>query len=177
MRIETKRLRIREFLPSDEPELLRMAADDSLVDVGFDRDCGAWLGGWIVGARELTQRDDPRADYLAYAVEQIETGMLIGSVGTSFYTDLDQVGITYFIGAQYRGGGYAAEAVRAYVRYFFEHYDEDALIATIREENLPSWKTVENAGFHLTQKRMYRDINDREETYYRFYCLKRTTGA
>lgn len=154
-----------------------MASDGSLVDVGFDRDCAAWLGDWIVDAREKTRRDDPCAEYLAYALEQIETGALIGSVGVSFYADLGQIGITYFIGAQYRGGGYAAEAVKAYTHYFFTHYDEDTLIATIREDNLPSWKTVENAGFHLTQRRMYRDINDRQEKYYRFYVLKRTTGA
>lgn len=106
-------------------------------------------------------------------IEDKSTGFSIGAVGCSFYRDLEKVGITYFVGAEFRGNGYASEAVRAYISYFFEHYDEDEIIATIREENVPSWKVIEKAGFVLTEKRMYQDIDDTKEERYRFYSAKR----
>ena len=54
--------------------------------------------------------------------------------------------------AEFRDKGYALEAVKAYIRYYFEHYDENEMIATIREDNIPSWKVIEKAGFVLTEK-------------------------
>lgn len=86
---------------------------------------------------------------------------------------MGKVGITCFVGAAYRNKGYASEAVKAYVRYFFEHYDEIEIIATIREDNIPSWKTIEKVGFVLVDKRMYRDINDSGDELYRFYSIHR----
>ena len=83
------------------------------------------------------------------------------------------MGITYFVGAKFRGKGYAAEAAKAYVRYYFDHYDENEIIATIREENIASWKVIEKSGFVLTDKRMYKDINDTDELQYRFYSVER----
>lgn len=43
------------------------------------------------------------------------------------------------------------------------------MIATVREENIPSWKVIEKVGFILIEKRMYKDLNDDEEKLYRFY--------
>ncbi len=48
------------------------------------------------------------------------------------------MGVIYFVGAEYRNKGYASETVKYYVRYFFEHYDEIEIIATIREDNISS---------------------------------------
>lgn len=173
MNIETERLRIRDLVSSDAEPFIEMASDGSLLDIGFDPDCGSWMKDWVIEAQALEQKDDPRADYLAYVIEDRETGTVLGSVGCSYYTDLEKVGATYFIGAQFRGKGYAPEALRAYVRYFFEHYAEDELIATIREANVPSWRVTEKAGFTLTEKRMYKDIDDEEEKLYRFYAAYR----
>ena len=83
------------------------------------------------------------------------------------------MGITYFIGADFRNNGYASEETKAYISYFFEHYDENEIIATIREDNVPSWKTIEGVGFSFTEKKMYKDINDANEVLYRFYLAKR----
>ncbi len=35
--------------------------------------------------------------YLAYAILEKDNNIVIGSIGCSFYEDLKQVGITYFI--------------------------------------------------------------------------------
>ena len=97
---------------------------------------------------------------------------VVGSIGCSYYDDLQEVGITYFIGAQYRNNGYAAEAVKAYTEYFLKHYHAKRIIATVRNENIPSWKVIEKAGYLLNTKRMYKDLNDDKEELYRFYEMK-----
>ena len=173
MVIETERLKIRDVALSDEKTFIEMASDGSLNDVGFDKNCSSWMSGWIIEAQNLAQKDDPRTDYLAYVIEDRRTGTIIGSVGCSFYGDMGKVGITYFVGADFRDKGIASEAANAYVRYYFEHYDENEIIATIREDNIPSWKVIEKAGFVLTEKRMYKDINDTNEELYRFYSVQR----
>lgn len=173
MLLETKRLMIRPVEPADEAVFIDMAADGSLNDIGFDRQCGAWMHSWIIEAKELTDVDDPISDYLAYTIVLKDKDIVIGSVGCSYYDDLREVGITYFIGAQYRGRGYAAEAVKAYTEYFFSHYNISKLIATVREANVPSWRVVKGAGFQLIEKKLYKDINDDEEEMYFFYETKR----
>lgn len=173
MVIETERLKIRDVALSDEKTFIEMASDGSLNDVGFGRECSSWMKDWIIEAQNLAQKDDPRTDFLAYVIEDRRTGLSIGAVGYTFYADIGKVGITYFVGAKFREKGYASEAVKAYVRYYFEHYDENEIIATIREDNIPSWKVIEKAGFVLTEKRMYKDINDTDEELYRFYSVQR----
>lgn len=171
MKIETKRLLIRDLQPEDAELFVEMASDGSLHDIGFDADCGSWMAKWMAEARELAGKDNPRTDYLAYAITLKGEEIVIGSVGCSYYEDLQETGLTYFIGAQYRNNGYAAEAVQAYIEYFFQHYHIPQMIATVAEENAASWRVVERAGFQLTGKKMYRDLNDEQEELYRFYRM------
>lgn len=174
MRIDTERLTIREFRTEDEKVLIEMVSDGSLHDVFGDcADCTEWMGEWLCEARALTGADDPGKAYLAYALEEKETGRLIGTVGCSRYEDLGETGITYCVGGKYRGRGYAAEAAKAYAGYFLNRYDAERLIATIREENIPSWKSIERAGFVLDEKKMYKDLNDEREELYRFYSFRK----
>lgn len=172
MRIETERLVIRSIERGDEIVFAQMAADGSLNDIGFDANCGEWMGGWIEEACSLTEKDDPKEDYIACTVCLKETNEIIGSVGCSYYEDLDEVGITYFIGSAYRGKAYAAESVNAYREYFFSHYPLQKLIAAIRDANPASWKTAEKGAFTLKEIKMYQDIDDEEEQLYRFYEAK-----
>ncbi len=173
MLLETERLIIRDLQTQDASDFVEMASDGSLNDVGFDKDCSSWMSEWIVEAKGFANRDNPSVDYLAYAVALKEANAVIGSVGCSYYDDLQEIGITYFVGASYRNKGYAVEAVKAYVNYFFEHYHVLKMIATVREENVSSWKVLEKAGFGMTEKKMYMDLNDEEEKMYRFYEITR----
>lgn len=173
MFIETERLIIRSIEPTDEQAYIDMASDGSLQDIFGDcSDCREWMGTWIQEARALDQQNNPAGEYLAYTVTDKQRGIPLGSVGCSYYEDLKQVGITYFIGSAFRGQGYAAEAATAYAQYFFTHYDIHKLIATVRKNNAASCKTVERAGFVLLDTKMYRDIHDEQEELYRFYELR-----
>ena len=173
MRIETERLIIRSIERGDEMVFAEMAKDGSLHDIGFDENCSEWIADWIDEAISLSEKDDPRADYIADVICLKEDGRVIGSVGTSYYEDLDKVGIVYFVGTEFRQKGYVSEAVKAYLDYFFDHYEENEIRANIRDANVPSWRTAEKAGFVLEEKSMYKDIDDSEEQLYRFYLVKR----
>lgn len=169
MLIETQRLVIRDLKSEDTAVFAEMAADGSLSDCGFDRDCGSWIAKWAEEAKNFAIRNDPGMDYLAYTVTLKDSDVVIGSVGCSYYEDLQKTGITFFIGARYRNNGYAAEAASAYADYFFEHYKIRSLIATVRADNVSSWKAIEKAGFKLTEKRMYQDMGVDMEKLYHFY--------
>lgn len=169
MQIETKRLLIRDVKTSDAVPFAIMAADGTLNDCGFDSDCGNWITEWITEAKDFALRDNPNMDYLAYTIILKDGAAVVGSVGCSYYEDLRETGITYFVGAQYRNNGYAVEAVKAYTEYFLKSYNAKRIIATVKDENVPSWKVIEKAGYILNTKRMYKDLNDDEEKMYRFY--------
>ena len=173
MYIETERLIIRSIERGDKTAYVEMAKDGSLTEVGFDESFSDWADGWINEALELTEKDDPRTDYIPCTIVLKDTGEVIGNVGNTYYEDADQIGICYFVGAAYRRKGYVSEAVMAYVPYFFEHYNEDEIIATIKDFNEPSWKTAEKSGFKLLEIKMYKDIDDEKEELYRFYAANR----
>ncbi len=176
MQIETQRLLIRDLETDDAASFAIMAADGSLNDCGFDKDCGRWITKWITEAKNFALRDDPNMDYLAYTITLKDRATVVGSVGCSYYEDFRETGITYFVGAQYRNNGYAAETVKAYTEYFLEHYNVKRIIATVREENVPSWKVIEKAGYILNTQKMYKDLNDDEEELYRFYETRNNIG-
>jgi RimJ/RimL family protein N-acetyltransferase len=173
MYIETERLIIRSIEFGDEKAYAEMAKDGSLTEIGFDEHFVDWAGEWIDEALKLTQEDNPRADYIPCTILRRTTGEVIGNVGCTYYEDTGKIGICYFVGSAFRRNGYVTEAVKAYVSYFFEHYEENEIIASIKDDNIPSWRTAESAGFKLLETRMYKDIYDEEEELYRFYYRRR----
>ena len=64
MYIETDRLIIRSIQHGDEKAYAGMAKDGSLAEIGFDPAFYDWAGGWINEAVTLSEKDDPRADYI-----------------------------------------------------------------------------------------------------------------
>ena len=68
MKIETQRLLIRDVRTEDGIPFAKMAADGSLIDCGFDRNCGRWITKWTAEAEGFAFRDNPDMDYLAYTI-------------------------------------------------------------------------------------------------------------
>ncbi len=84
MQMETRRLLVRDVKTEDEIPFVKMAADGSLMDCGFDRDCGNWMTEWIDEAKKFASRDDPNTDYLADTITLKDNAAVIGSVGCSY---------------------------------------------------------------------------------------------
>ena len=174
MRIETERLIIRSLTLEDEQAFIEMASDGSLREIFGDcSQSDTWMGEWIRESMQLEEQNNPNCEYLAFVIEEKSSNQAVGSVGTSYYEDMQKIGITYFIGSRFRGQGYAAEAVSGFVKYFFEHYDTDTLIARVRVRNEASCKTLERAGFVLYDTEMYRDMYDETPELSNFYELTR----
>lgn len=174
MRLETKRLIIRSLQPTDENALIDMAADGSLWEIFGDcSECQKWMGEFIRDAIRLEAEDDPYHEYLAFAIEDKNSHMMVGSVGSSYYEDFEEVGVTYFIGAEYRGNGYAAEALQCLVEYLFARFHLNRLVATANINNTASCKTLEKAGFSLKETKMYQDLYDECENMSNIYELVR----
>lgn len=170
MKLDTKRLIIRSLKLDNEKAYVEMASDGSLNDIFGDcSECYKWMAYWLKEAIQLDRENNPYKEYLAYAIIEKESNRLIGSIGCSYYKDLKEIGITYFIGGNYRRNGYASEAANAYARYFLENYNVSKIIATVRSENEASCKTIEKSDFKLKEIRMYKDINDEKEENYKFY--------
>ena len=102
MWLETNRLIIRSIQRGDEIIFSSMAQDGSLSQVGFDANCSEWINDWIEEALKLTNNDNPRENYIPCTVILKETEEVIGSVGSTYYEDVDKVGICYFIGTPFR---------------------------------------------------------------------------
>lgn len=129
------------------------------------------MGGFISDSIKLELEDDPYHEYMAFAVEDKTSRIVIGSVGSSYYEDCGEVGVTYFIGGVARGNGFAAEALRCLTDVLFEKYHLKRLIAVAKAENTASCKTLERTGFHLIETKMYRDLYDETEQLSRLYKL------
>jgi ribosomal-protein-alanine N-acetyltransferase len=161
MYLETERLIVRSLQQSDELPFIEMASDGSLTEIYGDcSECNKWMGKFISEAMELEALNNPRNEYLAFAIEEKVSHAVVGSVGSSFYEDFDEVGVTYFIGAKYRGNGYTAEALLSFVNYLCTNYDISKLVATANVHNIASCKTLEQAGFVLVETKMYQDLYD-----------------
>lgn len=174
MYLETERLIIRSLHTSDEKAFIDMASDGSLTEIYGDcRECHKWMGEFIREAIQLEAQDNPYNEYLAFAIEDKTSHLVIGSVGSSYYEDFMEVGVTYFIGTDYRGNGYAAEALLCFTGYLFARYPLERLMATARVHNAASCKTLEKAGFCLVETRMYQDLYDENEEMSHFYERRR----
>lgn len=161
MYLETDRLIIRSIQPSDEAIFVEMASDGSLTEIFGDcSECHKWMGEFISDAIKMEQENNPFHGYMAFVIENKENREVLGSVGSSYYDDFSKVGVTYFIGAKHRGHGYAAEALIALVDYLYANYEIDKLVAAASIHNIASYRTLEKAGFVVTETKMYQDMYD-----------------
>ncbi len=176
MILDTKRLIIRSIQPTDEKAFIDMASDGSLWEIFGDcSECDQWMGEFISEAIRLEAEDDPYHEYLAFAIEDKGGHKVVGSVGSSYYEDFKEVGVTYFIGAEYRGNGYAAEALQCLVEHLFARYHLKKLVATASVNNIASCKTLEKAGFSVIETKLYQDLYDEHENMSHIYELVRET--
>ena len=147
----TERLRVRPFTPDD-------------VEVGFalwsDPDVGRFTGGAHVTQEQSRAliashlRNQLRHGFSLWAVEDRETGRLLGEVGLQ---PLEGTGPEIEIGWAFApaawGQGYATEAARAWIEHAFTTFDLDEIIAVIQPENLPSHQVARRLGMRPAGRR------------------------
>ncbi|MGL5380468.1 GNAT family N-acetyltransferase [Clostridium sp.] len=84
-----------------------------------------------------------------YLVKTKDTNEAIGVCGT-LVEEVDgkrEVELAYIFNKNYWGKGYAVEASKACVKYCFDNFDVDEIVAQIKFDNNSSMKVVERCGF------------------------------
>ena len=94
--------------------------------------------------------------YGPYAVEEISSEKVIGTVGFWYPNDWPSPEIKWALSRQHWGKGFASEATRAVQAIGLEYLKEIALISFIHEENYPSIKLAESVGALFEKKLEFR---------------------
>jgi len=141
--IKTERLLLRQFRESDLDAWAAIVADPEVMQyvggTALDRD-QAWRSlGYILGHWRLR-------GYGLWAVEERESGALIGRVGLYFPEGWPGVEVGWLVARERWGEGFATEGGARAVRYGFEALDAERLISVILPENEASVRVALKVG-------------------------------
>lgn len=146
--IETARLRLRGWKESDLEAYARIAADPLVTR-------------YLAHGEPLTVEQARRAfewfashweehGYGIWAVEDRETGELIGRIGLARHDDWpegdDKVEVGWVLARSHWGRGLATEGALASVRYGFETLGLSRIISIVQAPNAASRRVMEKAG-------------------------------
>ena len=140
--LETERLRLREFQPSDVDDVRRMLADDEASRI-FERVVQRpdYAEHWVARNRKRYREDG----HGLWALETKESGTFAGDCGIT----IQQVGeerlfeVGYHLTLAARGKGYATEAASACLRYAFGRLGATRVVSIVAVDNPASARVAE----------------------------------
>ena len=162
MFIETGRLVVRTFREEDVLALYQIAYDPDVLEY-----CPDLLKRDVTEAevlefiQDFIRMDDENDidTWRAYAIENRETGEVMGCVTFSKNSMLNEYEIGWMMLKRYTKKGYASEAAQAYAEYFCAAYGVEYLIVVMDVDNPASYKAAEKCGFKLFEKRTVYDYH------------------
>ena len=143
--IPTKRLVLRLFKESDWHAIHEHYSDEvctrytfghALTEAESWRTMAGMIGHWYLRG------------YGPYAVEERESGKVLGMVGMWYPNDWPEPEIKWALIRRYWGQGFASEAARAVKHMAAEFIPDLALVSFINAENLASIKLAKAIGRH-----------------------------
>jgi RimJ/RimL family protein N-acetyltransferase len=144
--LETERLRLRAFRDEDidayaeinaDPEVMRYLTGKPMSRAEAWRHMAMMVGHWVLRG------------YGCWAVEERETGTLVGRIGFNDPAGWPGFEIGWTLGRPYWGRGYAIEGARAALDYAFNELDKAHVISLIHPENRGSIAVAEKLGEKL----------------------------
>jgi len=163
IRLETERLIVRRFEPSDVYDVLdysRCGPDDRFRKRNID-----WqpteesaLKWW---SPMIAMRPEEAINWLSLVIELKSEARVIGNVGFNAKRSGDhlQGSIGWTLGAAYEGHGYATEAARTLLDYLFDAVGFHRVFAMSSPTNPKSWRLMERLG-------MQREAHFRKNCYF-----------
>jgi RimJ/RimL family protein N-acetyltransferase len=139
--IETPRLQLRTLSEADLPELLpligaqEVAATTLRIPHPFEEKHGREYLAMV-----------PKENELRLAIRLRSDGRLCGGMGLHPDNDHKRAELGYWIGVPYWGNGYATEAAQAVVRYGFENFGYNRIVAHHFKHNPASGKVLKKIG-------------------------------
>ena len=148
--IQTERLNLRAFREDDVQPFFELMQDPDVVRYIGDRriptlqevwrGVAGWLGHWLLRG------------YGLWAVEERESGQLVGRVGLINPPDWPGPEVGYTLGKPFWGRGYATEGARAAMGWAFENRDFDEQISLIDPANAASIGVARKLGESLRRE-------------------------
>lgn len=165
MKILTERLLIRNLRFEDYPEFERILNDIQKSAFGG----GINFLNWIISQYHAMDISD---GLLSFGIFLKDTENFIGTIGVGDHRDLYEPEIFYHLLPEYRGFGFAAEAVKKLTEWALKNYSVKYLIGTVAVDNVRSQRVLERCGYQFIDTRSLKihSTNERREfKYYRFY--------
>jgi RimJ/RimL family protein N-acetyltransferase len=162
--ISTERLKLRIFKENDwkdlysyysDAECMRYTVGRSLADWEVWRQIALMIGHWKIRG------------FGPYAMEDMETGNVLGPVGMWYPLEWPEPEIKWGLSKKYWGKGYAKKAANAVRLMAIKHVPDLNLISLINKDNLNSINLAESIGA------VYEKTIDFRETTASIYRHKR----
>jgi [ribosomal protein S5]-alanine N-acetyltransferase len=155
---------MRHWSPDDVEGAFRLFGDPEVMRyVGDGRPHAdhAYTRGWI----ERAIAYDEKHGICRWAVDEKESGQLIGSCGFMYPYKDDDVDLGYYFGRAYWGRGFAAEIASACLKYGFETLKLKQVSATVDVRHEVSQHLLKKLGFEFVK------IIDNDDGTVDHYCL------
>jgi ribosomal-protein-alanine N-acetyltransferase len=78
-------------------------------------------------------------------------GEIVGWAGLQYLPELDETEVGFLLDRPFWGKGYATAAGRASLRFGFERFELDHIIALVHSDNLASRRVIEKCGLRYIQ--------------------------
>jgi ribosomal-protein-alanine N-acetyltransferase len=143
--LETRRLVLRNLLPSDEgslfaiysnPEVTRFCDIPTLAN---RREAGALL--------QLFHSEFEKTSGIRWAITEKASPLVIGLCGVAWYRHNSSALLSYDLNQTYWNRGIMTEATKAVVKYAFETAVINRVTATTLVDNVASIRVLEKVGF------------------------------
>ena len=148
--LQTSRLELRQFSAGDAPAYAAMCADAEVMRyIGSGtvqtpaeawRSMAMFLGHWQLRG------------YGMWALQQRDTGALIGRVGFLHAPDWPDFELGWLLAREHWGHGYAREAAAAALRHAFDVLRRERVISLIRPQNQRSIAVAEALGHRFAER-------------------------
>ena len=165
-KIETARLRLRQFAPTDFEELLALRSDPDVMR--FIGSGGPHDEGQVRASLDKHLRRWEEHGFGMWAVEFKDEGALVGWCGLVYLEDGEEVEVGYGFSKAHWGKGLATEAARASLRYGFETLGLERIVAVAQPENVASRRVMEKIGMKYVRKDFFYG------TDVVYYCITRS---
>ena len=162
MYLETERLFIRELEESDIPSLLKIKYDGRVLkyDPEFIKRDAVEPDALETIRCCIEKRDTGEfSKEILYAAVRKETGEMAGVITVSELGFLREIQMGWMFLSEVAGHGYAAEAARAVSDALLDKFDWSYIAVVMDEDNPASFRTAQNSGFRLFEKRVPYDYH------------------
>jgi RimJ/RimL family protein N-acetyltransferase len=145
--LETPRLLLRQFRPSDFDALARLSADPEVMKYLGDGRPKSRAEAWLMMASYLGHWE--LRGYGLWAVEDKATGEFVGRIGLLNPEGWPGLEVAWTLARERWGKGFATEGAKAALEYSFSVLKLDHVISLIHPDNAPSIRVALRVGEKL----------------------------